>query len=242
MLPAILKGWLGEKLTQVTMFAHLDGRLYRRFHGLIVPSPSGTTQVDHVIVSVFGVFVVETKCYRGVIHGAERDAEWTVRNFFRVYPFQNPLRQNYRHIRCLAEYLGLPAACFRSVVIFQGGARLNTHLPNVLTSGLARYIRSFDARVLSLHECSLAIDALQAVANDPSMTNDTHMKSLRARLANQQTCPRCGVGTLRVRAVRLGARAGRSYLACSNFSSCQHTESIPQLGGGGATRGGARAL
>lgn len=37
----------------------------------------GTTQVDHILVSRFGVFVIETKDYSGWIFANAADAKWT---------------------------------------------------------------------------------------------------------------------------------------------------------------------
>jgi hypothetical protein len=76
---ALLKGWLGEKSTQfgVYMELGLDANVYRRVHDLVLPSQGGPTQIDHVLVSVYGIFVIETKNMRGWIFGDERSLQWT---------------------------------------------------------------------------------------------------------------------------------------------------------------------
>ena len=76
---AAFKGWLGEKAAQAGMWLRLDGRIYRRAHNLIIPSGGGTTQIDHVIVSVHGIFVVETKNMKGWIFGDERSHQFGAR-------------------------------------------------------------------------------------------------------------------------------------------------------------------
>ena len=53
----IVKGWLGEKVTTLGMWAMLDKNVYRLVDNVIVNTPSGTTQIDHVLVSVYGIFV-----------------------------------------------------------------------------------------------------------------------------------------------------------------------------------------
>ena len=45
------KGWFGEKATTFGLWAFLDTAVYHRIHDIIVPTPDGTTQVDHVLVS-----------------------------------------------------------------------------------------------------------------------------------------------------------------------------------------------
>ena len=70
------KGWLGEKMTAFGMVLSLDKSIYKRFHNLIINAPDGTTQIDHVVVSPYGIFVLETKNMKGWIFGSERDANW----------------------------------------------------------------------------------------------------------------------------------------------------------------------
>ena len=107
-----VKGTVGETLVQAGAVLTLPSSVYRRYHEVTLPTAGGTTQIDHVFVSVFGVFVVETKNMAGWNYGSERDREWT--QIFpggRKYKFRNPLRQNYGHVRALEEALagiGLP--------------------------------------------------------------------------------------------------------------------------------------
>ena len=55
----MFKGWFGEKKTQFNLWLSLNTKLYRRFHDVIIPSQHGTTQIDHILVSPFGLFVIE---------------------------------------------------------------------------------------------------------------------------------------------------------------------------------------
>ena len=54
------KGQIGELL--VRLFAHwqLDRQTYRRLHNVTLNTPDGTTQIDHVFLSPYGIFVLET--------------------------------------------------------------------------------------------------------------------------------------------------------------------------------------
>lgn len=66
----VVKGWFGEKITSAGIWALLDKDEYRRIDDLIVPSRNGTAQIDHVLVSVHGIFVIETKNMKGWIFGS----------------------------------------------------------------------------------------------------------------------------------------------------------------------------
>ncbi len=71
------KGQIGELL--VRLFAHwqLDKQIYRRLHNVTLNTPDGTTQIDHVFLSPYGIFVLETKNMTGWIFGSEKQAQWT---------------------------------------------------------------------------------------------------------------------------------------------------------------------
>lgn len=61
-------------------------------------SRSGYSQIDHLVVSPYGLFVIETKNYNGEIEGKRSDKYWNVSNRFKMY---NPFMQNYGHIKAL---------------------------------------------------------------------------------------------------------------------------------------------
>ncbi|WP_143158019.1 nuclease-related domain-containing protein [Rubritalea squalenifaciens] len=74
-----VKGWWGE--LQVTSFGlkRLDPAIYKVFNDIYLPRPDGkgTTQIDHLVISRFGLFVIETKNYGGWIFGSENQRQWT---------------------------------------------------------------------------------------------------------------------------------------------------------------------
>ena len=72
-----LKGRLGEASINFWAKRLLDQTVYHLIPDVTLPTPNGTTQIDHVIVSRYGIFVIETKTYKGWIYGGERDAKWT---------------------------------------------------------------------------------------------------------------------------------------------------------------------
>ncbi len=90
-----------------------------------------TTQIDHVLVSRFGIFVIETKDYKGWIFAGPGDRYWTQVLHRAKFKFQNPIRQNHRHVRAIQELLEfLPADVVRPVVVFTGDAEFKTTIPD----------------------------------------------------------------------------------------------------------------
>ncbi len=78
---APVKGALGETAVKAGAALALPSSVYRRYHDVTLPTAGGTTQIDHVFVSVFGVFVVETKNMNGWIYGRAQN---------RVHPAEMP--------------------------------------------------------------------------------------------------------------------------------------------------------
>ena len=55
-----IKGLVGEK-TISTILLLLDKTEYKVINNIVLKSGAGTTQIDHLIISDFGIFVIETK-------------------------------------------------------------------------------------------------------------------------------------------------------------------------------------
>ena len=87
---------------------------YIVLNDIMLPSNYGTTQIDHIVVSPYGIFVIETKNYKGWIFGNEDSEEWTQSLIGRKkmlgwsseqHRFRNPIRQNYAHIKAVQNLL-----------------------------------------------------------------------------------------------------------------------------------------
>lgn len=108
------------------------------------PKKKGTTQIDHVLLSRYGIFVIETKNMKGWIFGSEKQRTWTQKIYRHSNQFMNPLRQNYKHVLALAQCLNLPKDALFSVVTFVGDATIKTKVPENVgyTRDMLRFIRS----------------------------------------------------------------------------------------------------
>jgi restriction system protein len=216
-----IKGWLGEKETTFIMWAFLDKAIYHRIDNVIVPSENGTTQIDHVLVSIYGIFVIETKNLKGWIFGTRDADKWTQVIFGQKNHFQNPIKQNYRHTKCLSEYLYLDHDFFRPVVFFIGECEFKTDIPaNIINTGLTGYIKSFKNPVLTDQQISQIETALRSLKNDVSLTRRSHLGSLKERHESTTVCPRCGAQLVR-RTAKRGPFIGEVFLGCGNFPRCR---------------------
>jgi restriction system protein len=216
----VLKGWFGEKLTTFGMWVGLDAVTYRRIDNVIIPSAHGTTQIDHVLVSSFGVFVIETKNISGWIFGGEKDATWCQSLYGHKCRFQNPLRQNFRHVQCLKEFLGLDDRYFHSVVFFIGECEFKTSMPpNVLSSGLCSYVKSFQTPILESSKVTEIELRLRQIKQHGGFTKSDHLASLDRRHSSTEICPKCGGQMI----LRRSKKTGEEFLGCASFPRCRHT-------------------
>ncbi len=150
----LYKGWDGELTVKLMQWWYLDKKTYHVFNNVTLPNfGGGTTEIDHIIVSIYGIFVVETKNYNGWIYGKENEPKWTQVFFSKKYPFQNPLRQNSKHIKTISELLKIPENKFHSIIFFIGDCKLKTNMPeNVFLKGYTKYIKSKTEKILTDHE------------------------------------------------------------------------------------------
>ncbi len=225
-----VKGQIGELL--VRLFAHwqLDKQTYRRLHNVTLSTPDGTTQIDHVFLSPYGIFVLETKNMSGWIFGSEQQPQWTQKLYKRTFKFQNPLRQNYKHLKALEATLGVSSEQLHSVITFIGGSTFKTQMPANVTQGIGfiRYIKSFQQRVFTEAEVDALMHALQTSRRTPSLaTHREHVQNLK-RLSDptaERQCPKCG-SALVIRTVNSGPKAGQQFWGCSMFPKCRVRQSL----------------
>ena len=224
----MLKGWIGELKTGFNLWAGLDKNLYHRFHDVIIPSNHGTTQVDHILVSPFGIFVVETKNYKGWIYGSAEQSTWTQVIYKSKHKFQNPLRQTHRHKKVLSKFLSVKESTIQPVISFVGDVEFKTELPpNVLRSGLSSYIKQFGDIVFSNDEVERITGLLSDVKSGSKISKSEHIKSLKERHSSNTICPKCG-SDLVIREVKQGERKGSQFLGCSSYPRCRFTKEIKQ--------------
>lgn len=148
---AWFKGMVGEWFVNFIINFNFKEPSYFLFKNVLLQTQDGTTQLDHILVSRYGIFVIETKNMKGWIFGSEKQAKWTQQIYKHKSSFQNPLRQNFKHTAVLSSLLGISHSKVNSIVVFIGGASFKTKMPsNVIFSGnLKAYIKSFSQPIFS---------------------------------------------------------------------------------------------
>jgi hypothetical protein len=113
------KGAVGESIIS-SYLSKLPENEYIIFNNIYLKIKNNSVQIDHLIVSIYGIFVIETKNYSGWIFGNDNQNYWTQVIYENKYKFRNPIKQNLAHINSLkyilSEYNNLK---YFSIIVLQ---------------------------------------------------------------------------------------------------------------------------
>jgi len=224
----VIKGWLGEK-TIALYLKMLPQDDYVIINDVILPNESGTTQIDHIVVSVYGIFVIETKNYTGWIYGSEKSAQWTLNIYGKKSSFMNPIRQNFAHIKAiessLSDYPGVPII---PIIAFSANCDLKvkttTHV--VYFHRVVQVIRKYKEKVIDPADVSKIVSLLRNADIKTYETKKEHVELVKEKktafenAAAGGACPKCG-GLLIERNGNNG-----SFIGCSNYPKCRFTKAM----------------
>ena len=229
------KGILGEFIVNLSLKLQLDKTKYHLIKNVTLPTEDGTTQIDHIIVSPYGLFVVETKNMKGWIFGSVNQSTWTQQIYKHKNKFQNPLRQNYKHVKTLQSLLNLNDNQIYSVIVFAGNSTFKTTMPPNVTKGggYLKFIESKTDVVLSEAQVKDIIDKIEEGRLVQSFkTNREHVKHVNGIVSEKKngflpsqkrqdvTCPNCNSGMV-LRTSKKGTNAGNKFWGCAQFPRCR---------------------
>jgi len=159
---------IGEQIVNDVLQLSLSDKCYALLSNLTLPiidkdNQNGTSQIDHVLITTRGLFVIETKYYRGSIVASVDSNVWYQYTHFDKHSFQNPLLQNYSHMKAIESVTGYPTHLMHNVVSFSGNADFKSERPpGVLNCNeLKAYIESFSTDVLSINDVYTLAGKLQ---------------------------------------------------------------------------------
>lgn len=182
-----IKGKVGELAVAVQVKLYLKDPQYILLNDCTLPDEqAGTTQIDHILLSPYGIFIIETKNYKGWIFGSERQKMWTQKIFKKSYKFQNPLHQNYKHQKVLEQVLAdiITPEYLHSIVVFMPDCEFKTDMPVNVFRGAAwvDYVKNFKEEVIpamKLKRIQLRIE--KEVLEKSWKTNRIHVENLKQR-------------------------------------------------------------
>jgi restriction system protein len=183
---------LFRKYRGEAMLANVIATNFSRPHVLLnnvtLKTNDGTTQIDHVLITDMGIFVIETKHYDGWIFGDPQSRQWTQTIYRKKSRFQNPIHQNFGHVKALVSLFNLPNDNFHSVVVFTGNAEFKTdpgpgviHLPDLISFLSADRPVVFDERKIAY-----VVGRIEMKRERRSVeTDEYHINYVRRRLTRK---------------------------------------------------------
>lgn len=220
-----IRGFMGEFWVKQEL-KKLPKDKYIILNDIMIKSNKGTHQIDHIIISKYGIFVVEMKNYYGLITGEEHQNKWTQHLGKNKYYFNNPIHQNYGHIKALEELLNLREDKFISIICISNQAKLKVKAKNVTQLDfISDLIKSYNNEII--------IEDLSKIKNKIEQNNITdkeirksHIKNIKNTVKENNDkeknmiCPKCGA--------KLVERNGKygNFIGCSNFPNCKYTKDI----------------
>jgi hypothetical protein len=231
-----IKGAIGERYVNNALSKL--GPEYKVLHDLYVPNgKGGTAQVDHVVTSPYGIFVIETKHYNGWIFGDENQKKWTQVIYKRKEKFLNPIWQNYGHIQALKNYIGIENLdAFYSIIAFSNQSTFK--FQNKFTSSQVIHFPQLEVVIKQRNQRRLSDSKVAEVSHilekliikDKKQKSDLrkkHVEAIRNKPKEKvmvgiqhKKCPRCG-GELSLKKGKFG-----SFYGCINFPKCKHTRQV----------------
>ncbi|MBQ0147770.1 MAG: NERD domain-containing protein [Flavobacteriaceae bacterium] len=160
-IPSI-KGRKGERIIACKL-AKLDERKYEVFNDVKFNIKGKQSQIDHIVISDYGIFVIETKNYQGTITGSEKSENWTQSFPKSKYNFYNPIRQNLGHIYALNYVLKDVSIDYHSIVAFTDKSKLKvkTSTDVVQPQQLLKTIKKYKHHSIDKHQKELIKSRIQ---------------------------------------------------------------------------------
>lgn len=144
-----------------------------------------TTQIDHILITTQGIFVLETKHYSGWIFANPTSKVWTNVIFKAKYRFQNPIFQNYRHVKAVQNLITfIKPQHVHNIVVFSGEAVFKNFKPSGVfyIEELIPALSQYSSSVLSLNCVQYCIERLENMRLEQTKKTDIeHQKYLSQR-------------------------------------------------------------
>ena len=203
----------------------LDKKKYKIYNDIYLKVDDRITQIDHLIISIYGIFVIETKNYRGWIHGGEKSEYWSQTFYKKKTKFRNPIKQNWAHIYLLKDALSdFKQITYHSLIVFTGKGKLKnvySTVPVIYKKELLKTIRQESIPNISIEQVEEISDKINGLLIHKKKGKKEHRKYVKKSIKDRKKkikasiCPNCG-GKLELRKGPYG-----KFYGCSNYPKCR---------------------
>jgi len=212
------KGAIGELRVKLNLGGDIPNEKYV-INDLLLLHEGKSHQIDHLIISKTGIFVIETKNYSGLIYGDDKHIEWTqVLNYGKTKnKFYNPILQNKSKIYALSKIIGRKD-CFISIIVFPKATIMTYFNERVGSiSDMKKWIKQERVEIFTSLEVEKNYKTLIDYKNNPQLTNKEHIGNIYKLQQNIENniCPRCG----KILVLREGKYG--SFYGCNGYPYCK---------------------
>lgn len=216
------RGYMGEFWVKLEL-KKLPNKEYYVLNDVMIEDDCGTHQIDHLVISKYGIFVIEMKNYYGLITGDEYKDKWVQHLGRNKYFFTNPIHQNYGHVKCLEKLLKLENEFFIPIICFSNSAKLRIKSKSQVVNldYLTDAIKKFYKPLLNNN-----IEEIITVINKNNILDKEkrkqHVKGIKNKVkldnakADNMICPKCGSGL-----ILKNGKYG-TFVGCTNYPKCRY--------------------
>lgn len=204
-----VKNFWGELKVNLAFKLLLDAQHYKLFSNITLRTLDGSAHFHQLIVSPFGVFLINTRSVNGVISGASDESLWTQQMFGSTIQFENPINKIDQHRLILQSAFNLNPEKVFTIIVFPCDSAFKAPMPSnvVNTSDCINLIKDKTQVRLSPNEVA-AICNLIKPTTSPTQSKVQH-------------CPHCGHKML-LKSTK-NPSTTRQYWSCSNTRFCSMT-------------------
>ena len=178
----IMKGREGEALVAKTL-KRLSTSDYSVLHNVMLRTGTQLTQIDHIIISVYGISIIETKHYKGIIIGSDKQYYWQQRIGKKRFQLRSPIKQNIAHVLAVSQNLNLDQRVLIPMVVFTGQCTLRVHTKShvLYLSQLMSTIRKYQTKSFTPDEVVQLTEQLRHLNVDCKKTRKEHIKQINQK-------------------------------------------------------------
>lgn len=182
-----IKGYMGEAVVKMKL-SSLDEEKYSLMNNLVLENSGGSTystQIDHLVISTYGIFSIETKNYKGLICGSEYGKRWIQNIHGKKNDFMNPILQNYAHIQAVKSILRkyYPNMRYFSIVAFSPDAKVKVKANDSVICKMSQVSRNIeelsDKEILNPNDLKKIIYLIKE--NKINISNREHVRNIATR-------------------------------------------------------------
>lgn len=160
------KGLLGESLTELLLQKNLG--IYKQIiHDVIIPAEENkTTQIDNILITTKGIFVIENKNINGIVRNDQNGNWYTILNKEHYRIEFNPIEQNKYHIKNLQKYLEKDDDLFYSLVVLGYNAKNQLNIENIENAEVIKIdelVETIINKLININEIKLSHEEIDDI-------------------------------------------------------------------------------